>query len=107
MGALISTEEPARSVSGVEALLAKHNEQKAEIEAREDSVAQVTKVGRRQIQQGHYASTEVRERERERERETERERERERERDCYEYACTKCFPRMHVQYCRCAVVVSW
>ena len=62
MGALISTEEPARSVSGVEALLAKHNEQKAEIEAREDSVAQVTKVGRRQIQQGHYASTEVSER---------------------------------------------
>ena len=62
MGALISTEEPARSVSGVEALLAKHNEQKAEIEAREDSVAQVTKVGRRQIQQGHYASSEVRER---------------------------------------------
>ena len=75
MGALISTEEPARSVSGVEALLAKHNEQKAEIEAREDSVAQVTKVGRRQIQQGHYASTEVRE----------RERERERERDYYKY----------------------
>ena len=81
MGALISTEEPARSVSGVEALLAKHNEQKAEMEAREDSVAQVTKVGRRQIQQGHYASTEVRER----------------ERDCYEYACTECFPHMHVQ----------
>lgn len=60
MGALISTEEPARSVSGAEALLAKHNEHKAEVEAREDSVAQVTKVGKRQIQQGHYASAEVR-----------------------------------------------
>ena len=59
MGALISTEEPARSVSGAEALLAKHNEHKAEVEAREDSVAQVTKVGKRQTQQGHYASTEV------------------------------------------------
>ena len=86
MGALISTEEPARSVSGVEALLAKHNEQKAEIEAREDSVAQVTKVGRRQIQQGHYASTEVR------------------KRDYYEYTCAECFPRVRVQYSRCAVV---
>ena len=60
MGALISTDEPARSVSGAEALQARHNEQKAEIDAREDSLVQVNKVGRKLIQQGHYASAEVR-----------------------------------------------
>ena len=41
MGALISTDETVRSVSGAEGLLAKHSEYKAEIDAREDSVAQV------------------------------------------------------------------
>lgn len=59
MGALLLADEPARSASGAEALLTKHNEHKAEIDAREDSVAQVTKVGRRLTQQGHYASSEV------------------------------------------------
>ena len=56
----ISSEEPARSVSGAEALISKHNEQKAEIDAREDSVTQVAKAGRKLIQQSHYASSEVR-----------------------------------------------
>ena len=59
--AVISTVEPARSVSGAEALLAKHNEYKAEIDAREESVAGVNKGGKKLIQQGHYANTEVRE----------------------------------------------
>ena len=59
----ISSEEPARSVSGAEALISKHNEHKAEIDAREDSVTQVAKAGRKLIQQSHYASEEVRGRE--------------------------------------------
>ncbi len=59
MGAMISTDEPARSVSGAEALQARHNELKAEIDAREDSMAQVNKAGRKLAQQGHYASAEV------------------------------------------------
>ena len=57
--AVISTVEPARSVSGAEALLAKHSEYKAEIDAREESVTMVTKAGKKLIQQGHYANTEV------------------------------------------------
>ena len=59
MGALLLTEEPARSVTEVEGLLTKHNEHRAEMDAREESVAMVTKGGRKLIQQGHYASTEV------------------------------------------------
>ena len=59
MGALISTEEPAHSVSGAEALLAKHNEHKAEVDAREESLAQITRNGKKLTQQGHYASSEV------------------------------------------------
>ena len=55
----ICSEEPARSVSGAEALISKHNEHKAEIDAREDSVAQVSKGARKLIQQSHYASAEV------------------------------------------------
>ena len=57
--AIISTVEPARSVSGAEALLAKHSEYKAEIDAREESVTMVTKAGKKLILQGHYANTEV------------------------------------------------
>ena len=53
------SEEPARSVSGAEALISKHNQHKAEIDTREDSVTQVAKAGRKLIQQSHYASTEV------------------------------------------------
>ena len=59
MGALISTEEPAHSVSGAEALLAKHNEHKAEVDAREESLSQITRNAKKLIQQGHYASSEV------------------------------------------------
>ena len=60
MGVIISTEEPAQSVSGAEALLVKHNEHKAEMDAREESMAQITKNGKKLIQQSHYASSEVR-----------------------------------------------
>ena len=59
MCALLLTEEPARSVTEVEGLLTKHNEHRAEMDAREESVAMVTKGGRKLTQQGHYASTEV------------------------------------------------
>lgn len=55
----ICSEEPARSVSGAEALISKHNEHKAEIDARHSSVTQVSKAGRKMIQQNHYASAEV------------------------------------------------
>jgi spectrin beta len=61
MGSHISTEEPADSVSGAEALLAKHNEHKAEVDARQESMSQINKNGKKLIQQGHYASTEVQE----------------------------------------------
>lgn len=55
----ICSEEPARSVSGAESLISKHNEYKAEIVTREDSMAQVSKAGKKLIQQAHYASAEV------------------------------------------------
>ena len=55
----ICSEEPARSVPGAEALISKHNEHKAEIDARQSSVTQVSKAGRKLIQQTHYASAEV------------------------------------------------
>ena len=50
------SEEPARSLSGAEPLILKYDEHKAEIEARDDSVVEVTKAGRKLI---HYASAEV------------------------------------------------
>ena len=59
MGGVLCAVEAGRSVSGVEELLAKHNERRAEIDAREESVAMVTKAGRKLTQQGHYASAEV------------------------------------------------
>ena len=59
MSAVISAEEPVRGVSGVEALLARHSEHKAEIDARQDTMGQLIKAGRKLIQQGHYSSAEV------------------------------------------------
>ena len=59
MEEMMCSEEPARSVSGAEALISKHSEHKAEIDARDDSVVQVSKAGRKLIQQSHYASAEV------------------------------------------------
>ena len=59
MGGVLCAVEAGRSVSGVEELLTKHNERRAEIDAREESVTSVTKAGRKLTQQGHYASTEV------------------------------------------------
>jgi spectrin beta len=59
----ICSEEPARSVSGAEALISKHNEHRALIDAREESLVQVSKAGRKLTQQSpHYASAEIRER---------------------------------------------
>lgn len=62
MGSHISTAEPADSVSGAEALLAKHSEHKAEVDARQESMSQITKSGKKLIQQNHYATSEVRSR---------------------------------------------
>ena len=42
----ICSEEPARSVSGAEALISKHNEHKAEIDARQASMMQIFKDGK-------------------------------------------------------------
>ena len=55
----LCSDEPAHSVSGAEAFISKHNELRAEIELRDDSIAQVTKSGRKLTQQSHYASAEV------------------------------------------------
>ena len=59
MSAVISAEEPVRGVSGVEALLARHSEHRAEIDARQDTMGQLIKAGRKLIQLGHYSSAEV------------------------------------------------
>ena len=60
MASLISTEEPAHSVQGAESLLGKHGEYRAEIDAREESMNVINKTGKKLVQQGHYASAEVR-----------------------------------------------
>ena len=59
MTTVISTEEPADTVSLAEALLARHNERKAELDTREESMNQITRSGMRLVQHGHYANSEV------------------------------------------------
>lgn len=59
-GAQIQTDEPINSVSAAKLLQDQHNQVKAEIETRADSMQKIERAGKRMIQQGHYAKTEVR-----------------------------------------------
>ena len=58
-GAQISTDEPVNSVSAAKALLDQHNQVKAEIDTRVDSMQRIDRAGKRMSQQGHYAKAEV------------------------------------------------
>ena len=57
--AQISGDEPVTSVASAKELLDRHNQMKAEIDAREDSVQKIVRAGNKLIQQGHYAKIEV------------------------------------------------
>ncbi|XP_015840607.1 spectrin alpha chain isoform X3 [Tribolium castaneum] len=61
MKAIISADELAKDVAGAEALLERHQEHRGEIDAREDSFAATTEAGRLLLENGHYASDEVKE----------------------------------------------
>lgn len=53
-------ENPVRDMNSVDLLRKRHAELKAEIEAREDTFTAVAKTGEAMIENGHYASEEVR-----------------------------------------------
>lgn len=57
--AQISGDEPVTSVASAKELLDRHNQMKAEIDAREDSVQKIVRAGNKLIQQGHYAKIEI------------------------------------------------
>ncbi|KAL3280132.1 hypothetical protein HHI36_017636 [Cryptolaemus montrouzieri] len=61
MKAIISADELAKDVAGAEALLERHQEHRGEIDAREDSFIATTEAGRQLLENGHYASDEVKE----------------------------------------------
>ena len=55
----IAGEQPVTSVSSARELLDSHHQVKAEVDAREDNIQKVTLAGKKLIQQGHYAKTDV------------------------------------------------
>ena len=57
--AKISRDEQVTSVSAAKELLDRHNQVKAEIDAREESMQKLIRAGNKLIQQGHYAKAEV------------------------------------------------
>lgn len=57
--AQISSDEAVTSVAAAKELLDRHNQVKAEIDAREESVQKIVKTGNKMVQQGHYAKAEV------------------------------------------------
>ncbi|XP_074042234.1 alpha Spectrin isoform X2 [Leptinotarsa decemlineata] len=61
MKAIISADELAKDVAGAEALLERHQEHRGEIDAREDSFIATTEAGKLLLENGHYASDEVKE----------------------------------------------
>lgn len=56
----ISSDEAVTSVAAAKEVLDRHNQVKAEIDAREESVQKIVKTGNKMVQQGHYAKAEVR-----------------------------------------------
>uniref|UniRef100_A0A3Q2CL27 Spectrin alpha, non-erythrocytic 1 n=1 Tax=Cyprinodon variegatus TaxID=28743 RepID=A0A3Q2CL27_CYPVA len=61
MKALINADELANDVAGAEALLDRHQEHKGEIDAHEDSFRSTDEAGKALLNEGHYASEEVKE----------------------------------------------
>ena len=57
--AQISGDEAVTSVAAAKDLIDRHNQVKAEIDAREDSVQKIARAGNKLIQQSHYAKAEV------------------------------------------------
>ncbi|CAH1792768.1 unnamed protein product [Owenia fusiformis] len=57
----MTTDKPIRDVAGVDLWKSRHNELKAEIDAREDTFGSVVESGNKMIAQKHYASDEIQE----------------------------------------------
>ncbi len=61
MKTVISADELAKDVAGAEALLERHQENKGEIVAREDSFRATAEAGQSLLENNHYASDEIKE----------------------------------------------
>ncbi|XP_070576983.1 spectrin beta chain, non-erythrocytic 5-like isoform X4 [Ptychodera flava] len=59
MMAMITSDELAKDVAGAEALIARHMEHKAEIEARTGSINEFTQNGQQLIDNGHFLADEI------------------------------------------------
>jgi hypothetical protein len=59
MEVVIQSDEPAKSVSGAEEAIGRHNQHKAEIDTRGSDMTKLAKSGQKMIQQGHYAAEDV------------------------------------------------
>ncbi|XP_078000869.1 spectrin beta chain, non-erythrocytic 5-like isoform X3 [Glandiceps talaboti] len=59
MMALITSDELAKDVTGAEALIARHMENKAEIDARTSSIKEFTQTGQSLIDNGHFLADEI------------------------------------------------
>lgn len=57
--AQITGDHPVTSVSSAKQLIDSHNQLKAEIDARNDSIQKITRSANKLMQQGHYAKAEV------------------------------------------------
>lgn len=57
--AQITGEQPVTSVSSAKQLIDSHNQVKAEIDARTDSIQKIKRSANKLVQQGHYAKAEV------------------------------------------------
>ena len=55
----MTTDHPVRDVTSVDMLKKSHQQLKAEIEAREDSFSAAVDTGRKMIDAGHFAKTDV------------------------------------------------
>lgn len=55
----MSGDQPVTSVASAKEVFDQHNQVKAEMDAREDSMQKITRQGSKLAQQGHYAKAEV------------------------------------------------
>ena len=55
----MSGDQPVTSVASAKEVLDHHNQVKAEMDAREDSMQRIIRYGSKLAQQGHYAKSEV------------------------------------------------
>lgn len=61
MTARITSDDLAKDVSGAEALISRHKENKAEIDARQKDFTKFTQTGHKLISEGHFLSDEIQE----------------------------------------------